>query len=121
MLATPVPTQKHKSDANASPKQILECQQKVWSALFATIISQPDAVRAVSKFSEYNLNSSIKHMDIINQVIQYLYGTHYYAIKYEPTQQSKQFIDASNATFGDNNDRKSSVAFVIKPFSEPID
>ena len=114
MPATSVPIQKPtKNPQQASAERILEYQQKVGSALFATIITRPDAARAVNKLSEYNLNPSSEHLDSVNRVIQYLYGTRHYAIEYGPTEELKQLIAASNAAFGNNEDRKSTEAFVI--------
>jgi hypothetical protein len=69
---------------------------------------------------EYNLNPSSEHLDSINRVIQFLYGTRYYAIEYGPTKELKQFIAASNVAFGNNEDRKSTKAFVIRLFGRPI-
>jgi len=65
--ATPMAIAKaEKNEAQASPQRILEYQQKVGSALFATIITRPNAARTANKLSEYNQNPSEYHLAAIN-------------------------------------------------------
>lgn len=49
---------------------------------------QPNGTRIINKLSEYNLNPSNEHL--MDKVIQYLYRTRHYTIKYG----SKQFKQA---------------------------
>jgi len=117
---------------NATPNDIRLFQCKVGSISYATTITQPDVARAASKLSEFLLNSSEKHQQAANQAIQYLYATRHLAIEYngestleinisEPTDQSRQFIVASDASFADNsNDRKSTQGMLMTLFGGPI-
>ncbi|KAG0160097.1 hypothetical protein PDIDSM_7624 [Penicillium digitatum] len=112
-------------------------QAKVGSAQYATTISRPDAAKATSKVAEFLTNPGPKHMDAIDRIIQYLYETRYWAIEYGtrprdayPTQSennpglslaAKSIEFASDASFGDNRDRKSSEGYLCKLYGGPID
>ncbi|KAG0155339.1 hypothetical protein PDIDSM_914 [Penicillium digitatum] len=105
-------------DGVATPSQIHGYQAKVGSAQI------PDESRP-------------KHMDAIDRIIQYLYETRYWAIEYGtrprdayPTQSennpglslaAKSIEFASDASFGDNRDRKSSEGYLCKLYGGPID
>ena len=112
----------------ATASQIHGFQAKVGSAQYATTITRPDAAKATSKLAEFLLNPGPKHLDAIDRVIQYLYQTRYYAIEYgvqiegdniQLTAKSVEF--ASDASFGDNRDRKSSEGYLCKLYGGPID
>ncbi|CAG8897453.1 unnamed protein product [Penicillium nalgiovense] len=115
-------------DGVATASQIHGFQAKVGSAQYATTISRPDAAKATSKLAEFLLNPGPKHLDAIDRVIQYLYQTRYYAIEYgvqiegnnmQLAAKSVEF--ASDASFGDNRDRKSSEGYLCKLYGGPID
>lgn len=124
-------------DGVATPSQIHGYQAKVGSAQYATTISRPDAAKATSKVAEFLTNPGPKHMDAIDRIIQYLYETRYWAIEYGtrprdayPTQSennpglslaAKSIEFASDASFGDNRDRKSSEGYLCKLYGGPID
>ncbi|KAG0159794.1 hypothetical protein PDIDSM_7320 [Penicillium digitatum] len=101
-------------------------QAKVGSAQYATTISRPDAAKATSKVAEFLTNPGPKHMDAIDRIIQYLYETRYWAIEYVrkqswPILAAKSIEFASDASFGDNRDRKSSEGYLCKLYGGPID
>ncbi|KAI1829116.1 hypothetical protein DTO027I6_9863 [Penicillium roqueforti] len=117
-------------DGVATASQIHGFQAKVGSAQYATTISRPDAAKATSKLAEFLLNPGPKHLDAIDRVIQYLYQTRYYAIEYGVQMKdensslqlaTKSVEFASDASFGDNRDRKSSEGYICKLYGGPID
>ncbi|KAI2732946.1 hypothetical protein CBS147339_9998 [Penicillium roqueforti] len=120
-------------DGVATPSQIHGYQAKVGSAQYATTISRPDAAKATGKAAEFLLNPGPKHIDAIDRVIQYLYQTRFWAIEYgirrnNPTSETstmqlaaKSVVFASDASFGDNKDRKSSEGYICKLYGGPID
>jgi hypothetical protein len=110
----------------ASPAQIHHYQQKIGSSLYATVISRPDAARTVNKLAEFMANPSQAHLEALDRVIAYLYSTRFYAIEFSGlTTQSPQatdiFLCASDASFGDNLDRKSTEGLLCKLYGGPID
>ncbi|OQE59396.1 hypothetical protein PENNAL_c0325G00318, partial [Penicillium nalgiovense] len=117
-------------DGIATASQIHGFQAKVGSAQYATTITRPDAAKATSKLAEFLLNPGPKHLDAIDRVIQYLYQTRYYAIEYGAQMKdensslqlvAKSIEFASDASFGDNRDRKSSEGYICKLYGGPID
>ncbi|KAG0158330.1 hypothetical protein PDIDSM_5843 [Penicillium digitatum] len=113
-------------DGVATPSQIHGYQAKVGSAQYATTISRPDAAKATSKVAEFLTNPGPKHMDAIDRIIQYLYETRYWAIEYVRNNPglslaAKSIEFASDASFGDNRDRKSSEGYLCKLYGGPID
>jgi hypothetical protein len=106
----------------ATPAQIHHYQQKVGSILYATVISRPDAARTANKLAEFLMNPSEKHLEAADQAIAYLYGTRYLAIEYSGmTDLNKTFICASDASFADHKDRKSTEGYLCKLYGGPID
>jgi hypothetical protein len=116
-----ITTPQSQNDEKASPERILEYQQKVGSALFATTITRPDAARTANKLSEYNLNPGPRHLEAVNRLIGYLYGSRYLAIEFSSQRSSTVFLAASDAAFGDNEDRKSTEGYLMQLFGGPID
>ena len=61
-------------------------------------------------------------MAAVDRAIAYLYSTRFYAIEYGPIlPNDPPFILASDASFADNSDRKSSEGYIAKLFNGPID
>ncbi|OQD80422.1 hypothetical protein PENSOL_c260G09727, partial [Penicillium solitum] len=128
-------------DGVASPSQIHGFQAKVGSAQYATTITRPDAAKATAKLAEFLTNPGPKHIDAIDRVIHYLYETRYWAIEYgtrdhhhqhnknqglydksQGLQLAAKSVEfASDASFGDNKDRKSSEGYICKLYGGPID
>ena len=128
-------------DGVASPQQIHGFQAKVGSAQYATTITRVDAAKATSKVAEFLTNPGPKHIDAVDRIIQYLYETRFWAIEYgirtpnsirtpnkQPrnrdttlTMAAKSVEFASDASFGDHKDRKSSEGYICKLYGGPID
>lgn len=101
-------------------------QRKVGTAIYAAICTRPDIALAVSMCADHLLNPSIRHMNAINNVLNYLVNTKNYGILYDSslTQSIGSNHDvlfmASDASFGDNEGRRSSQGFVAFLFGGPI-
>jgi hypothetical protein len=103
----------------ATTQQINEYQSKIGSLIYATIITRPDCAFAASELAKYMQNPSQEHIQAINHAISYAYGSKALAIEYSAADQS--MICASNASFADNLDRKSSEGYIFKLFYGLID
>ncbi|KAJ5343424.1 uncharacterized protein N7506_003248 [Penicillium brevicompactum] len=87
---TPLPVEDLRPyDGKASPSEIHQYQQKIGAALYATIITRPDAARAIGKLAEYQTNPGPRHLDAIDRVISYLYQTRFLAIEYTANRRSE--------------------------------
>jgi hypothetical protein len=106
----------------ASNELIHQYQQKVGLLLYATVITRPDVAKAAQLLSEYLTNPHEKHINAVNHAISYLYGTKYLAIEYSG-QYTRDliFICASDASFADSLQRKSSEGYICKLFNGLID
>jgi IS30 family transposase len=110
-----------RNEEKATPQQIHLYQQKIGSLLYATTITRSDVARTANKLSEYLLNPSQKHLDAADRAISYSYGTRYLAIEYSRQEEPEVFMCASDAAYGDNEDRKSTEGYLCKLFGGPID
>jgi hypothetical protein len=85
-------------------------------------MTRPDIAKTAQYLSEFLTNPSEQHMTAIDKAIAYLYDTRFYAIEYGPVpSDAPAFILASDASFADNSDRKSSEGYIAKLFNGPID
>jgi hypothetical protein len=83
---------------------------------------RPDIAKTAQYLSEFLTNPSEQYMIAIDKAIAYLYDTRFYAIEYGPiSSDALAFILASDASFADNSDRKSSEGYIAKLFNGPID
>jgi len=108
-------------EGQATPQEVHLYQQKVGSLLYVTTITRPDAAKVASKLSEFLLNPSARHLEAIDRAIAYIYGTRHLAIQYGPRCGQDAFTCSSDAAFSDNQDRKSSDAYLFSLFGGPID
>jgi hypothetical protein len=77
------------------------------------VITRPDIVKATSNLSEHLTNPSLKHMESVNQVIQYLQGTRNHSIRYTIKHCGGEvYAVASDAAYSDHPDRKSSEGYI---------
>ncbi|KAI9045691.1 uncharacterized protein KD926_006992 [Aspergillus affinis] len=110
------------NEEQATPGRIHEYQQKTGSALFPTIITRPDAALAVNELSRFSKNPSPSHIEAINRVIAYLYDTRYLALEFSASEHADEvYITASDASFANNEDRKSTGGYLCKLFGGPIE
>lgn len=97
-------------------------QQKVGSLLYASIATRPDLAFAAIKLSQFMSNPTPVHMTQIDRAIRYAYRTRHLAIRFTPpTDDEDRLIVASDAAYADNEDRKSTGAYLFKLYNGPID
>ncbi|KAJ5109801.1 hypothetical protein N7532_002446 [Penicillium argentinense] len=110
------------SDDKLDDKLINLYQQKCGSTLFPAIWTRPDVAFANQILAQHLTKPTVKHMAAVDHLISYLYGTRDLAICYDGNWRSADaFMAASDASFGDNHDRKSSEGFVFCLFGGPIE
>ena len=116
--STPIPihTDLTPYTGQAPIDQIWEFQQKVGHINYITITTRPDIARSASKLFKFLRNPSPAHMEAVNHLLQYLIGTRHYAICYDGLDLNglKTFEVASDASFADAEDRKSSFGFCFQ-------
>ncbi|KAI9038882.1 uncharacterized protein KD926_010215 [Aspergillus affinis] len=108
----------------ASPRQIQEFQEKVGSILWSAVITRPDIAKSASELSRFLVNPGPDYLAAANRVIQFLYGTRFYGIRYSKSgdpNAGEVFIMASDAAFGDHTDRKSFEGLVCLLYGGPVD
>jgi ribonuclease HI len=123
-------------EGQATESQINGYQAKVGSALYSATTTRPDVAKATAKTAEFLMNPGPRHIDAIDRVIQYLHQTRFLAIEYgrrslnENEEKSitegidfaaKSIEFATDASFGDNPDRRSSEGYICKLYGGPID
>ena len=96
--------------------QIRQFQQKVGHINYIAITTRPDIARSASKLSEFLRNPSPAHMEAVDHLLRYMIGTRHYAICYNGLDLNglKTFEVASDASFADAEDRKSSFGFCFQ-------
>ena len=107
---------------NATPQSILRYQRKMGGALYAVIITRPDAAFAASRLSRFNSNPSPEHHHALDRLIHYLSSTRNYALQLGGADAvMPDLVVASDASFADNTiDRKSSQGVAISLFSGTV-
>lgn len=111
----------------ATDEQKHQFSAKVGSAQYVTTITRPDAAKATSHLAQFLSNPSSEHINAINQMTIYLYDIRMRAICYlrlssapaELIPQAVQFF--SDASYGDNHDRRSSSGYICMIFGGPVD
>jgi hypothetical protein len=122
---TPLPMEDLKAySGKATASEIHLFQQKVGSVGYATTITRVDAAKASAKLAQYLTNPGPQHQQAIDRLICYLYSTRYLAIEYAAgvegvESESVQF--ASDASYGDHADRKSSAGYICLMYGGPVD
>ena len=116
---TPLPlTELVPYDGTATAQQIYAYQQRVGSVNFSAVFTRPDISKAVSKLSEFLQNPSPNHKAAVDQSLEYLLGTKYWAIEFDGNQKDKRiFIALSDSAFADDTmTRNSSYGFSFSLF-----
>jgi hypothetical protein len=116
------------NELQATKENILEYQRKAGSLIYPAVIARPDVAFAASQLCLFMTNPSQIHQNELNRALVYLYNTRHLSLCYSNDQASLTaasydpsiFAAASDASFADNPDRKSSQGFVINLFNGPI-
>lgn len=116
----------HNTGERLSAELIQTYQRKDGSAIYASICTRPDIALAVSMCADHLVNPATRHLHAITHILQYQMNTEKYAVKYdfglsEPNgPKSYMILMASDASFGDNEGRKSSQGFVAFLYGGPV-
>ena len=107
---TPLPVEDLKPFGGiATPQEIHLYQQKVGSTQYSTTTTRVDAAKATAKLAQFLTNPGPEHCHAIDRVICYLYTTRYLALEYGTLEDGVETVQiASDASYGDHPDRKSS-------------
>jgi hypothetical protein len=84
-------------------------------------MTRPDVAFTAAKLLEFVQNPSRQHIKAVNQAIYYLHGTKNHAIEYSNKNKgTTMFTGASDATYANNPDHKSSKGYIFSLFGGPI-
>ncbi|KAJ5314846.1 uncharacterized protein N7443_001730 [Penicillium atrosanguineum] len=119
---TPLPVEELKPyEGIATPREIHLYQQKVGSGGYATTITRPDAAKAMAKLAQFLTNPGPQHHHAADRALSYLYTTRYLAIEYCQNSGLESVRLASDASYGDHEDRKSSAGYIYQVYGGPVD
>lgn len=104
-------------DQRASIPSIRRYQRKVGSILYAVVMTRPDTAFAISRLARFNSNPGPEHHRAADRALLYLLKTSSLALQFG---QDDHFLVASDASYADNPDRKSSQAYVMRLFGGTI-
>jgi hypothetical protein len=88
---------------------------------YATTITRADAAKATSKLAEFLTNPGPQHHRAVDRAITYLYTTRFLAIEYNAEVDMDSVQLASDASYGDHADRKSSAGYICQVYGGPVD
>ncbi|KAJ5124630.1 uncharacterized protein N7515_008455 [Penicillium bovifimosum] len=96
-------------------------QQKCGSTLFPATWTRPDTTFANQVLARSLTRCTDAHLKAVDHLISYLHGTKDLAICFDGRKQTVAFTAASDASFADNPDRKSSEGFIFSLFGGPVE
>ncbi|QSS48816.1 hypothetical protein I7I53_08942 [Histoplasma capsulatum var. duboisii H88] len=109
----------------ASPEDTHYYQRRIGSCIYAAVMTRPDIAYAIGKLAIYMTNPSERHSAEIDRVIAYLRDSKNLAIEYSVSDgdglSMNVFEAASDASFVDNSDRRSTEGYIFKLFEGSVD
>jgi hypothetical protein len=105
----------------ADSKVIKLYQQKNGSTLFPAVWTRPDTAFANQLLAKSLTRCNEQHLKAVDHLILYLYATRYLSLCFDSEMRTSIFTAASDASFADNADRKSSEGFIFCLFGGPIE
>lgn len=105
----------------ATDQEIYAFQKKVGSLNYAAIVTRPDIARACQKLAEFLRNPGPEHHAAADRVISYLRCTKTLALEYGFDDGGAFFNVSADASFADNDDRKSTEGYLFTLFGGAID
>jgi hypothetical protein len=120
---TPLSTEElnHRTESQATAKEIYTYQRKIGSNLYPGTITRPDIAQASSQLAEFLQNPSQRHVAEADRETCYLRDTKYLALCYSGHTKEVLRI-ASDAAYGDDKrTRRSTQGYVVSLFGGPID
>ena len=102
--------------------------KKVGKVVFPTVIIRPNNTQAISKLAEFLINLGPNYLKAVDHNIYYLVSNKYLAIKYKVKNKDgkliavtdKIFTAATNASYGNNPNRRSGKEHIFKLFKGVI-
>ena len=121
----------------ASQAQVKEMQQKTGSAQYPANQTRPDVAIHMAKLAQHLTNPGERHLEAVDRVMVYMHQTKHLAIEYGSRSEAEKLklmdgdlanrslvesvVIASDASFGDNADRKSSYGYICKIYGGAVD
>jgi hypothetical protein len=118
-----------KFDEEVDHQRMHEYRQKVRSICYLATMIRSDIVKTASKLAEFLINSESDHLIAANHCIRYLQNIKYLRIRYIAFDEDELIVAARkhvfevtvDASFANENDRKSAEKYAFKLFEELID
>jgi hypothetical protein len=118
-----------KYDEEIDQQRMHEYRQKVGSICYSATMIRSDIAKAASKLAEFLINSESDHLIAANHCMRYLQNTKYLRIKYIASGGGELTVAAAkhvfevivDASFANEDDRKSAEEYAFKLFEELID
>jgi hypothetical protein len=120
-----------KFDEEVDHQRMHEYRQKVKSICYSATMIRSDIAKTASKLVEFLINSRSDHLIAANHCIRYLQNTKYLRIRYTVIDEDELTIAIDkrkhvfeiivDASFVNENDRKSAERYAFKLFDELID
>jgi hypothetical protein len=120
-----------KYDENIDQQRMQEYRQKMNSICYSATMIRSDIAKTASKLVEFLINSEPDHLIAANHCMSYLQNTKYLRIKYIASDEDELTIAAEDkkhvfeaivdASFVNENGRKSAEEYAFKLFEELID
>jgi hypothetical protein len=106
----------------ASPSFIYLFQRKVGSLTYMACMTRPDLAEATGQLAQFLTRPTTLLMILANRVIRYAYLTRFLSLEYGGKLEDLQSYmkNASDASFGNNHDRKSTQGFIMSLFGGAI-
>jgi uncharacterized protein (UPF0147 family) len=120
-----------KYDGEIDQQRMHEYRQKVKSICYLVTVIRSNIAKAASKLAEFLINSELDHLIAADHCIRYLQNIKYLRIKYTVIDEDELTIATDkrkhvfeiivDASFVNENDRKSAEKYAFKLFDELID
>lgn len=105
----------------ATPESIHLYQKKIGFINYAAVTTRPDIARAAQKLAQFNLNPSKQHHEAADRCILYLQRTKALALEFGQSSVEGVLHAYSDASYADNEDRKSTEGYTFTLFGGTID
>jgi hypothetical protein len=120
-----------KYDEEIDQQRMHEYRQKVGSICYPATVTKPDIAKTASKLAEFLINSEPDHLIAADHCMRYLQNTKYLRIKYTAFGEDELTVAAEgkkhvfeaivDASFANEDGRKSAEEYAFKLFEELID
>ena len=108
-------------EGTATAEEIKLYQRKVGSVQYPATITRPDAAKATAKLSQFLCNPGPQHQHAVDRLICYLNTTRFLALQFGDKGDMESVELASDASFADNPDQRSSAGYICQAYGGPVD